>query len=190
MERSIARIESYVERIQADVTDLQQEVHAVLREIRGSCVDARRKLRVPCKGPATVHVTLHSFPELGLIVKAATGVIYSSQTGGFANLHPHVEGFFVPLRTYFGMRELRALQAFCPSGFTADDGMDEETAVQLEWILAQQGFTCMRVDRAKLAESLEAWVHVRLSGDLGDKVPLREPRPEALEAVLIWPNSD
>lgn len=190
METSIGRIEAHVEHIQFDVTDLRQDMKTVLREIGGGRIDARREHRAPCKQSAPIHVTLHSFPDLGLIVKAATGVIYSNQTGGFACRHSQVEGFFVPLRTYFGMRELHALQGIFPSGFDADDGIDEETATRLEWILDQQGLQCVRVDRAKLAESWEAWIHVRLSGELGDKVPLEEPRPDTLEAVLTWPNSD
>lgn len=190
MESSIGRIESRVQHIQFDVTDLRQDMKTVLREIRVGRLDARREPRAPSKEPSAMHVTLHSFPDLGLIVKAPTGVIYSNQTGGFANLHPQVEGFFVPLRTYFGMRELRALQGVCPSGLDADDGMDEETAARVDWILDHQGLESIRVDRAKLAESWEAWIHVRLSGDLGDKVPLEGQRADRLEAVLIWPNSD
>jgi hypothetical protein len=46
-----------------------------------------------------MRVTLHAFPDLGLIVKANTRVLYSNQSGGLACLHPEVEGFFVPLRT-------------------------------------------------------------------------------------------
>ena len=190
MESRIDRIESHVQHIQFDVTDLWQDMKTVLREIRGNRIDAPRELRDPSRERAAMQVTLHTFPDLGLIVKAATGVIYSNQTGGFANLHPEVEGFFVPLRTYFGMRELHALQGICPSGFDADDGIDEETAARLEWILDRQGLKCIRVDRAKLAQSWEAWIHVRISGELDHKVPMEEPRPDRLEAVLIWPNSD
>ena len=84
-----------------------------------SHIDGRCKLRAPSREAAAMQVTLHTFPDLGLIEKAGTGVIYSNQTGGFA-----------------------------------------------------------------------CWIHVRLSGKLDYKVPLRGSRPDALEAVLTWPNSD
>ena len=133
-------------------------------------------------------VTLHAFPDIGLIVKAPTNVIYSNQTGGFSCRHPEVEGFFVPLRTPFGLRELYALQRMKFSDF--DEGIDAETADSLEQMLRHQGLRCIQVDRSKLAESWEAWVHVTVSGELGYKVPLLGPRPDKLEAVLTWLNSD
>lgn len=135
-------------------------------------------------------VNLHAFPDLGLIVKANTGIIYSNQTGGFSNLHPEMEGFFVPLRTLFGFRELYAMRTLCPSGLDAQDGMDSDTADKLDWILSRQGLKCIRVDRSKLGESWEAWVHVTISGELGYKVPLLKSPHEAPEAVLTWLNSD
>lgn len=190
METSIGRIEAHVEHLQFDVTDLRQDMKTVLREIRGNRIDVRREPQAPSNEPAAMHVALHSFPDLGLIVKATTGVIYSNQAGGLACLHSEVEGFFVPLRTCFGMRELHALREICPSDIDADEGIDEETAARLDWILERQGLKCLRVDRTKLAESCEAWIHVRISGELGDKVPLEGARAETLEAVLMWPNSD
>lgn len=135
-------------------------------------------------------VTLHAFPDLGLIVKANTGIIYTSQTGGFANLDPEMEGFFVPLRTCFGFRELYAMRDLCPNGLDANEGMDSETADRLDWMLSRQGLKCIRVDRSKLGESWEAWVHVTLSGELGHKVPLLQAPHEELGAVLTWLNSD
>ena len=154
------------------------------------------RVETPAKHSARRHpsgvmkVTLHAFPDIGLIVKAPTGVIYSNQTGGFACLHPEAEGFFVPLRTPFGMRELYALQSICPTGFDADEGLSEAAADKLDWILSRQGLQCIRADRSRLGESWEAWVHVTVSGEMGYKVPLECPRPERLEAILTWLNSD
>ena len=190
METQIGRLEAHVEHIQFDVTDLRQDMKAVLREIRGHQCEAERQDQSTSKDPGTMNVTLHAFPDIGLIVKAATGVIYSNQAGGFACLQPEVEGFFVPLRTPFGMRALYALQGIFSSGFDAEDGIDDETAERMDWLLSRQGLKCIRVDRSKLTESWEAWVHVTVSGELDYKVPLEGAVPERLEAVLIWPNSD
>lgn len=190
MESNIGKIEAQVQHIHFDVTDLRKDMKNVLREIRGKRVDDRCECRDSSREPTPLRVTLHDFPDLGLIVKAATGVIYSNQTGGFECLHAEAEGFFVPIRTHFGMRELHALKGACPGDSDAEDGIDEETAVRLEWILDRQGLKCIRVDRAKLEESWEAWIHVRISGELGGKVPLQGAVPDVLEAVLTWPNSD
>ena len=65
-----------------------------------------------------------------------------------------------------------------------DDGIDAETADELESVLAGFGFKGRRVDRSKLAESWESWIHVILSGEVGLDAPLDGPRPERLEAVL------
>jgi len=190
METQIGRLEAHVEHIQFDVTDLRQDMKAVLREIRGHQHAAGTRDASPSENPGKMNVTLHTFPDLGVIVKAPTGVIYSNQAGGYACLHPEVEGFFVPLRTPFGMRELHALQGIFPSGFDTDDGIDNETAEKLDWLLTRQGLRCIRVDRSKLTESWEAWVHVTITGELDYKMPLESTMPEKLEAVLIWPNSD
>ncbi len=185
MQTQIGRLEAHVEHLQFDVTDLRQDVKAVLRKI------GDRNAKAPDVQPAEregrqLKVVLHDFPDLGLIVKAATNVIYTNQTGGFACWHPEVEGFLVPLRTHLGMRELDALRSLSD----CDDGLDSETADQVESMLARLGFNGIHVDRSRLAESCESWIHVTLSGDLGHKVPLEGTRPQRLEAVLTWPNSD
>jgi len=186
MLNQIGRLEAHVEHIQLHVTDLCQDVKAVLRQI-GESNENGRDVQPAEKEGGALKVVLHDFPDLGLIVKAATNVIYTNQTGGFACWHPEVEGFLVPLRTHLGLRGLNALQSAC---IGCDDGLNSETADALESMLARLGFKGIRVDRSKLAESWESWIHVILSGELGFDVPLEGPRPERLEAVLTWPNSD
>jgi hypothetical protein len=63
--------------------------------------------------------------DLRLIVKTATGVTYSNKSRGFEHLHPEVEGFFVPIRTCFEMRELS----------TADSAVDSWRRRTLEAVL-------------------------------------------------------
>jgi hypothetical protein len=185
MQTQIGRLEAHVEHIQFDVTDLRQDVKAIMRQIGD--LNAKGEVQPAERESGPLKVVLHDFPDLGLIVKAATNVIYTNQTGGFACWHPEVEGFLVPLRTHLGLRELDALRSLCGD---RDDGIDSETADQVESILASLGFKGIRVDKSKLAESWESWIHVILSGELGHTVPLEGVRPERLEAVLTWPNSD
>ena len=135
-----------------------------------------------------MRVAIDAFPDLGLIVKAPTGVIYSNKSGGFECLHPEMEGFFVPVRTCFGMRELYGLQTLRWTIGDGDVGIDEETAERLDWMLSQKGLDCIRADRSKLAESWQAWVHVIIAGAMGHAVPVEGTRPETLKGVLTWPN--
>lgn len=187
MQTEIGRLEAHVEHLQFDVTDLRQDMKAVLRHIGHSNAKGR-DAQPGAKESHPLKVVLHEFPDLCLIVKAATNVIYTNQTGGFACWHPEVEGFLVPLHTHLGMRELESLRSLF--GSDCDDGIDSEIADQLESMLARLGLKGICVNRSKLAESWESWIHVTLSGDLGYKVPLEGARPERLEAVLTWPNSD
>ena len=45
-----------------------------------------------------------------------------------------------------------------------DEGIDPETADQLDSVLARLDLKHIRVDRAKLAESWESWIHVEVRG--------------------------
>src|SRR4029079_9728700 len=99
MLNQIGRLEAHVEHIQLHVTDLCQDVKTVLRQIGESNENGRDVPPAEKEGDA-LKVALHDFPDLGLIVKAATNVIYTNQTGGFACWHPEVEGFLVPLGTH------------------------------------------------------------------------------------------
>ena len=54
----------------------------------------------------TLKVGLHFFSDLGLIVKARTGVLYTNQCAGFMCVHAEAEGFFVPVHARGGWRGL------------------------------------------------------------------------------------
>jgi hypothetical protein len=129
-------------------------------------------------------VDLSSFPDIGLIIKAPTGVYYTSQTGGFACEHPQVEGFFVPIRTPVGRSEVAALWGRFRGNWHP---LDEAQADALDALLGRFGVQSVRVDRSMLKESKEAWVHIVLTGNV-EAVPLDASTP--LKGVFIWPNSD
>jgi hypothetical protein len=132
-------------------------------------------------------VDLASFPDLGLIVKAPTGVRYTSQTAGLACEHPEVEGFFVPLQTKVGRPEVAALQGI----FTGDwHALSDAKADQLDRALNRHGLSSIRVDRSMLAECKEAWVHVLISTSKSDALPLDTELDHGRKGILIWPNSD
>lgn len=142
-------------------------------------------------------VLLYNHDGLGLIIDFPSGVIYSNQAGGHACLQPEMEGIFAPLSNdawpisptdelvpYFTGDKYR--------GSGATSGIDEEDAAFIERILRKhRPNDDIKVDRTKLRESYEAWIHVEVldngSGS-NEEFPGFGPYPRS--AVLTWPNSD
>ena len=48
----------------------------------------------------TYRAELYALVGLGLIVECPSGIVWTNQTGGAWNLHPEIEGLFVPIRTW------------------------------------------------------------------------------------------
>jgi hypothetical protein len=138
-------------------------------------------------------IQLWGGPRLGLIILRPSGVYYSNQTGGYACLHPTVEGVFVPIRVDELDLERELSEYFTGAKWQGwcCRGIDEETAIVIDGLLAQCDFTRgIRVDRNRLRDSHEAWVYVDYAN-----LPETEWRTEisgfgACKAVLTWENSD
>lgn len=134
-----------------------------------------------------MRVDLSGFQGIGLIVKAKTGVMYTSQVAGHGCEHPEVEGFFVPLERNDQSRILDfLLDAYRGSWLP----LNEQQADALDRMLRRQNYSSIRVERALLHESREAWVHVVVPGEGERYVPVSTGSSEPFRAVLVWPNSD
>ena len=111
---------------------------------------------------------------LSLIVKSPVGCAYVNQTGGHACLQSWAEGLLVPL-PFSPWRPSTAqdtqdalLEIFGPGsrhGGHCSDSIDDADAEQVDALLAMhhhafRGERVIRVDRARLGDSWEAWVHV------------------------------
>src|SRR5690349_16436318 len=107
-------------------------------------------------------VGLHLFRDLGLIVKARTGVVYTNQGAGYARTRCEAEGFFAPLRVRGGSRALYALQDLFGGERFVD--FNPRTADEFDRVLRHAGLDSIRADRFKLDGSVEAWIHVIASG--------------------------
>lgn len=126
---------------------------------------------------------------LGLIVEAPGGQIYSNQAGGYACHHPELEGAYVALgptpecfENHFA-GETSKWKGHCY------DGIDEETARFLDAALASDALGrigCVTIDRARLRESEEAWVWVRIAENSHPLLRAYGGR----KGVLVWENSD
>lgn len=135
-------------------------------------------------------VILDAVPDLGLIVKAPTGVRYSNQAAGYACAHPEAEGYFVPLSARVG----RPIAALFELFGGAWECLDATQANAVDDALKQHGLACLRVDRSMLEQSWEAWVHVIISPDDLEsrwraQIPLTNVATK-VRAILTWPNSD
>ncbi|WP_368738034.1 DUF6210 family protein [Myxococcus sp. AM009] len=139
-------------------------------------------------------IQLYDSAGLGLILLWPTGVLYSNQTGGNSCLHPQAEGAYLPL-----VDELVDLEGLLHQFFVGpqwmgrcDRGLDEETAREIERILGLSYTTRelgLRVDRARLEDSHEAWVYVEVPAQPGGDLALLGPIPTS-RGILTWANSD
>jgi hypothetical protein len=142
-----------------------------------------------------ITVDLMGHSGTGLILAHPTGISYVNQAGGVYCLQPTCQGIFVPwlddvelgpgkwLSTEDALAGLpweMASSAMTPADADGVDGV----------LRAARAFQGIRVDRARLAESYEAWVHVEIEPPhhLGNIVSGVEPFPRA--GVLIWTKSD
>ena len=146
-------------------------------------------------------VLLYEYLGLGLIIPFPSGVIYSNQAGGSTCLQPEMEGIFVPLRNdHFFEGQLmvspvEALMAYFDGeawqGTGATGGLTEHDADMLDQFLRSYSLSdVLRIDRSRLRESCEAWIHVEVTAE-ERKIPTFSgfgayPRT----GVLTWPNTD
>lgn len=134
-------------------------------------------------------VLLYALDNAGLILPWPSGVIFQQQTGGYSCLQDSLEGVFVPLDDFAGHAQelLRHFTGPIWRGNCAR-GINTETAdfidATLGWI---PGHSTIKVDRSRLADSHEAWIHVTIADPVS--TGLLEGF-SAGSAVLTWPNSD
>ncbi len=135
-------------------------------------------------------LSLYDLEGVALIIAAPTGVTYSNQVGGHACLQPTYEGALLPVnpdRDPDGPRsdlETALGEALLNQGFL-DDALADAVDAILARFYATAGLT---VDRTRLRESTEAWVHVIAREAEGGAYG--ESRYPAGRGVLTWLNSD
>jgi hypothetical protein len=146
-------------------------------------------------------VLLYEHVGLGLIVAFPSGVTYSNQAGGFACFQPELEGIFIPLRNdcLVEGNELLSPAVGLEEYFTGEKwrgaamhGIDEEDADFIDALLQSHRLShCLKVDRTRLDESSEAWIHVEVGADEAGEIPIFSGLgPYPRYGVLTWQNSD
>jgi hypothetical protein len=138
-----------------------------------------------------IEVDLQELPGGCFIIAHKTGVSYSHQCGGLACTQNTIEGFLVPCshsnevneQLYRHFYEGPKYKGHCYSG------LDEDDAMVLDLVLASMGLACLSVDRQRLRNSIEAWVHLKVDSGL-PCVPYCYNSDPASSVVMIWENSD
>jgi hypothetical protein len=131
--------------------------------------------------------------EVMLLVEHVSGVVYRNQVGGVTCWQAELEGVLAPIDvSRANVERIMGLPYPPRHGITAEiaDALDEALA-------GQPGTRYLKVDRARLHESLEAWVFVVAATQ--DDTPDHLLGPDyfgaifgfgRVSAVLTWPNSD
>ena len=108
-------------------------------------------------------IKLYDSNGIGVIIKYPSGVLYSNQVGGTACLQPTVEGVFVPFYSEVIAQEQMLIDYFIGPkwGGACMNGIDDDDADKIDEILQANIVTrFIHVDRTRLSESVEAWIHV------------------------------
>jgi hypothetical protein len=126
-----------------------------------------------------IKVCLWKLMQPMLIIKANTGIIYYNQVGGHGCFQEEQEGYLLPVpceRFDFGyQRDI--------------DGFTQEMADEFDQLLEDRGKLSIRIDRSRLKECREAWVHVVSIADEFTQY-LFYDIPMPVQAVMTWENSD
>ncbi len=136
----------------------------------------------------------------GLIIRWPSGVEYSNQAAGTSCWQPSVEGVFIPIGNEVGdhgelLGPANALFKYFAGpphyGTGAQTGLTEEDATFVETCLHENpSLQNIIVDRNRLRESCEAWVHVALAEPSGQETLRLFEGFGPFPLVLTWENTD
>ena len=134
-------------------------------------------------------IDISQYGGIGLILLAQTGVFYTTQAEGMACSHPKAEGVFVPIPVKPGAQEIWVLQQ-CFRGELGP--ISKDSAEIVDRTFKRNGHVYLKVNRARLNESYEAWIHVLVDDSQKPELPLTLPISGfgKCEGILTWPNSD
>lgn len=128
-------------------------------------------------------VCLYNLEQLALIIKSESDVAYYNQAGGYACLKPSSEGILILIDD-----EMRAILKGLSFIIINKPRLTDKDADQIDDILnSNTGSKGLIVDRNKLEDSMEAWVHVLINYQNAnfDIKGFKE-----VEGILTWNNSD
>lgn len=150
-----------------------------------------------------MRVDLFHLDQMALVIEARTGVTYSNQAAGHACAHPELEGILIPFGNDPPLANPEmSLTAILSELLVNVMHLDERWADAIDRVLAASTFTRIAsVDRTRLHDSMEAWVHVVVDFTqqpfwrstvlrTDETIPPIVSGHEHARGVLVWPNSD
>jgi len=150
----------------------------------------------------TVHITLAQNAGIGLIIETAQGLTYSHQSGGLALRYPELTGAYIPFGSESQRLAVKLAATFVDHTWSGGEILTEARADAIDAALQESGCSAVRVNRTRLANSHEAWVHIEIVEDEANSrsygntigwVFIGESEVSGLggsKGVLVWPNSD
>lgn len=135
-------------------------------------------------------VDLLSLTQTALIIPSRTGIVYTNQVGGTECAHPKLEGVLVPVEYDVSLDNLKDSLSLKLCNLFPEGGaglIDQSIAEKIQHLLDCSPYTKgIFIDWSKLDKSKEAWLYVKLKGNLDDTIECNTLKT----AVLTWPNSD
>ena len=133
-------------------------------------------------------VTLWNIEGVMLILLRESGVIYTNQTGGHTCQQPEAEGILAPFNNSPPLDQPHlSTESQLKRVLTGAQRLTPAEADEVDEILARSRDTkCAKVDRARLTDSMEAWVYVEVN-ECGDHL-ISGFGP--CKGILTWSNSD
>ena len=138
-----------------------------------------------------IEVDLQEADGAHFLVEYDSRVKYSHQCGGLACQQRELTGFLVPCADSSQMVKQFDSHFYSGSKYNGHchGGIDEEDAKFIDNQLASIGHDHFSVDREMLAQSVEAWIHLRVNCDI-PCIPFCYNSDSSSRVVLIWQNSD
>ena len=127
-------------------------------------------------------IKLWDMTGLGIIVSCNSGVVYVNQTGGTACFNSEMEGVFCPLLDESETLVEKLTHLTINKKHISDEDANEIDAI----LLGNPDTRFIKVDRSKLKQSWESWLHVVVDGNQS----VCFENLSFNEAILTWPNSD
>jgi hypothetical protein len=139
---------------------------------------------------ARINLAHMSGTGLGLIILQPSGAFYTHETGGSAVYPALAEGVFVPLHQETDDDQEALLTAHFTGpkwGGWCSNGIDEETASDVDHVLSLSPQTSfLKVDRARLVDSREAWIYVDVSEPTDNPVVAPISGFGECKGIFVW----
>jgi len=126
----------------------------------------------------------------GIIISRSSGTKWLQQAGGLSCEQRVLEGDYVRLGQVPEVLRDHFIGSKYRGRCDSERGIDQKTAAFIDRQVLRKGplgpLDFLKVDRDRLRESIEAWVHLRIAPNQDARFANKVEQT----GVLVWPNSD